>query len=210
MSQLSCACLLCLMLLALLVWLFDELDVLNESYICFRHREIKAVRKTHALQATSSDKLLRLQNELTQGLELAKTLLCRENLKRDYTQHTLQVWDKRFEFAELKHKFPSLGTKEDEELLLDKERVAKKPKIMSLDSSCMQETAGTRDLRLSLSRHLSGLKNIPASSMQPWSMTLYEDVVEGYGQLIHPWCILHALSKRERWISLRTLFILNF
>jgi hypothetical protein len=66
---------------------------------------------------------------LTQGLELAKTLLCRENLKRDYTQHTLQVWDKRFEFAELKRKFPSLGTKEDEELLLDKERVAKKPKV---------------------------------------------------------------------------------
>lgn len=108
---------------------FDESDVLNESYICFRRREIKAVRKTRASQATSSDKLLRLQNELTQGLELAKTLLCRENLKRDYTQHTLQVWDKRFEFAELKRKFPSLGTKEDEELLLDKERVAKKPKV---------------------------------------------------------------------------------
>ncbi|KAG2029889.1 hypothetical protein BDR03DRAFT_1017785 [Suillus americanus] len=45
-----------------------------------------------------------------QGLELAKTLLCRENLKRDYTQQTLQVWDKHFEFAELKRKFPSLGT----------------------------------------------------------------------------------------------------
>ncbi|KAG2133579.1 uncharacterized protein EDB93DRAFT_1254792 [Suillus bovinus] len=30
-----------------------------------------------------------------------------------------------------KHKFPSLGTKEDKELLLDKERVAKKPKIES-------------------------------------------------------------------------------
>ncbi|KAG1758564.1 enhancer of polycomb-like-domain-containing protein [Suillus occidentalis] len=108
---------------------FDESDVLNESYICFRRREIKAVRKTRASQATSSDKLLRLQNELTQGLELAKALLCRENLKRDYTQQTLQVWDKRFEFAELKRKFPSLGTKEDEELLLDKERVAKKPKV---------------------------------------------------------------------------------
>jgi enhancer of polycomb-like protein len=108
---------------------FDESDVLNESYICFRRREIKAIRKTRASQATSSDKLLRLQNELTQGLELAKTLLSRENLKRDYTQQTLQVWDKRFEFAELKRKFPSLGTKEDEELLLDKERVVKKPKI---------------------------------------------------------------------------------
>ncbi|KAG1850825.1 enhancer of polycomb-like-domain-containing protein [Suillus subalutaceus] len=110
---------------------FDESDVLNESYICFRRREIKAVRKTRASQATSSDKLLRLQNELTQGLELAKTLLSRENLKRDYTQQTLQVWDKRFEFAELKRKFPSLGTKEEEELLLDKERVVKKPKIES-------------------------------------------------------------------------------
>lgn len=108
---------------------FDESDVLNESYICFRRREIKAVRKTRASQATSSDKLLRLQNELTQGLELAKTLLSRENLKRDYTQQTLQIWDKRFEFAEHKRKFPSLGTKEDDELLIDKERVAKKPKI---------------------------------------------------------------------------------
>jgi len=101
----------------------------NESYICFRRREIKAVRKTRASQATSSDKLLRLQNELGQGLELAKTLLARENLKRDCTQQALHVWDKRLEFAELKRKFPSLGTKEDEELLLDKDRVVKKPKI---------------------------------------------------------------------------------
>jgi enhancer of polycomb-like protein len=60
-------------------------------------------------QATSSDKLLRLQSELTQGLELAKTLLSQENFKHNYTQQTLQVWDKRSEFIELKHKFPSLG-----------------------------------------------------------------------------------------------------
>ncbi|KAG1874105.1 hypothetical protein C8R48DRAFT_769487 [Suillus tomentosus] len=44
--------------------------------------------KTHASQATSSDELLRLQNELTQGLELAKMLLSRENLKCDYMQQT--------------------------------------------------------------------------------------------------------------------------
>ncbi|KAG1840990.1 hypothetical protein F4604DRAFT_1939718 [Suillus subluteus] len=42
------------------------------------------------------------------------------NLKCDYTQQTLQVWDTCFEFTELKRKFPSLGTKEEEELLLDK------------------------------------------------------------------------------------------
>jgi hypothetical protein len=41
-------------------------------------------------------------------------VLAREN-KREYTQ------DKYFWFAELKCKFPLLGTKEDEELLLDKE-----------------------------------------------------------------------------------------
>ncbi|KAG2133602.1 uncharacterized protein EDB93DRAFT_1254813 [Suillus bovinus] len=44
--------------------------------------------KTRASQVTSSDKLSQLQNKLTQGLELAKTLLSRENLKRDYTQQT--------------------------------------------------------------------------------------------------------------------------
>ncbi|KAG1845349.1 hypothetical protein F4604DRAFT_1937013 [Suillus subluteus] len=42
------------------------------------------------------------------------------DLKCDYTQQTLQVWDMHFEFTELKCKFPSLGTKEEEELLLDK------------------------------------------------------------------------------------------
>ncbi|KIJ67208.1 hypothetical protein HYDPIDRAFT_25680 [Hydnomerulius pinastri MD-312] len=108
---------------------YDETDVNNESYICFRRREIKAVRKTRASQATSSDKLLRLQSELSQSLELAKTLLARENLKKDNAQQAVQVWEKRLEFVELKRKFPSLSTKEDDELLHDKERVAKKPRV---------------------------------------------------------------------------------
>ncbi|KAI6123163.1 hypothetical protein EDD16DRAFT_1567313 [Pisolithus croceorrhizus] len=41
----------------------------------------------------------------------------------------MQVWENRLEFADLKRKFPSLSTKEDEELLHDKERVVKKPKV---------------------------------------------------------------------------------
>ncbi|KAF9221104.1 hypothetical protein BS17DRAFT_797325 [Gyrodon lividus] len=108
---------------------YDETDVNNESYICFRRREIKSVRKTRASQATSSDKLLRLQLELAQSLELAKTLLARENLKKENAQQAVQVWEKRLEFVELKRKYPSLGTKEEEELLHDKERVAKKPRV---------------------------------------------------------------------------------
>jgi len=35
---------------------------------------------------------------------------------------------KKLEFAKLKRKFPSLSTKDDDELLHDKERAVKKPK----------------------------------------------------------------------------------
>ncbi|KAG1830269.1 hypothetical protein DFJ58DRAFT_737037 [Suillus subalutaceus] len=96
--------------------------------------------------------------ELMQGLELAKTLLCRENLKRDYTQQTLQVWDKHLSLPSSSANFPRAKSSkssakfdvpflanrpskhlqhpspprnafsEDEELSFDKERVAKKPK----------------------------------------------------------------------------------
>lgn len=74
---------------------------------------------------------MRLQSELAQSLELAKTLLTRENLKKENVQQVVQVWEKRLEFAELKRKFPALGIKEDEEMLHEKERVAKKPRVES-------------------------------------------------------------------------------
>ncbi|KAH7923575.1 hypothetical protein BV22DRAFT_1015104 [Leucogyrophana mollusca] len=108
---------------------YDESDVTNESYICFRRREIKAIRKTRASQATSSDKLIRLQAELVQSMELAKMLLSRETMKQDSVQQALQVCEKRLEFVDLKRKFPSLGVKEDDELLYDKERAVKKIKV---------------------------------------------------------------------------------
>lgn len=66
--------------------------------------------------------------ELAQAHGLAKSLLERENLKKDDAHEVLRVWEKRLEFAELKRKFPSLSTKDDDELLHDKERVVKKPK----------------------------------------------------------------------------------
>ncbi|KAJ7623472.1 enhancer of polycomb-like-domain-containing protein [Roridomyces roridus] len=107
----------------------DENDLLNESYICFRRREIKAVRKTRASQVTSSDKLVRLQNELSYPLELATAVLQRENLKQECARQSQNVWEKRMAV------FPSLGDKADDELLLDKERPAKKPDIASSSSS---------------------------------------------------------------------------
>jgi hypothetical protein len=108
---------------------FDETDTSNESYVCFRRLELKAVRKTRASQATFSDKLVRLQSELSVSLELAKFVVEREKLKKESAKQSQNVWEKRLNVAELKRKFPSLGDKGDEELLQDKERAPKIPKM---------------------------------------------------------------------------------
>jgi len=105
----------------------DESDTLNESYICFRRREIKAVRKTRASQITSSDKLTRLQAELSYPLELAKLVLSRETTKKECTQQTQRVWEQRQGLVDLKRLYPAtFSDKADDELLVDKERPVKK------------------------------------------------------------------------------------
>jgi len=110
-----------------LIYQGDESDTLNESYICFRRRESKSVRKTRASQVASSDKLARLQIEFHYPLEIAKALLSRETVKKEVAQQGQAVWEKRLAFADLKRKFPTLNDKLDEELLVDKERPVKKP-----------------------------------------------------------------------------------
>jgi enhancer of polycomb-like protein len=98
---------------------------LNESYICFRRREIKAVRKTRQAQTTYSDKLVRLQAEFTYPLELAKLVLQREKQKKECSSEAQSVWLERMALADLKRKFPTFAEKGDEELLVDKERPKK-------------------------------------------------------------------------------------
>lgn len=110
----------------------DEADSKNESFICFRRRELKAVRKTRASQVSYSEKLVRLKSELALSLDLSGHVRTRELLKREAAQQAQQVWEKRLAFVELRTRFPSLAVKEDEELLFDKERVAKKAKTDGL------------------------------------------------------------------------------
>ncbi|KAI0944834.1 hypothetical protein AcW1_001669 [Taiwanofungus camphoratus] len=107
----------------------DETDTRNESYICFRRREIKAIRKTRAQQATYSDKLLRLRAELDTSVDLARSIQQREVFKRNAAVHGHAVWEKRLALVDLKRKYHSLGSKEDDELFYDKERVPKRPKL---------------------------------------------------------------------------------
>ncbi|EAU90006.2 NuA4 histone acetyltransferase subunit [Coprinopsis cinerea okayama7 len=103
---------------------FDETDTTNESYICFRRREIKAVRKTRQTQVTFSDKLARLQTEFAYPLELAKLVLQREMVKKECAVQGRQIWERRLALVDLKRKFPSFSG-QDEELLVDKERPKK-------------------------------------------------------------------------------------
>ena len=118
------------LLIAMLTFVpqLDETDTRNESYICFRRRESKAIRKTRAQQATYSDKMVRLQTELATAMDLANRVLQREAVKREHTTQTKSMWEKRFALVDLKRKFPALGGKEDEELFQDRERVTKKIK----------------------------------------------------------------------------------
>ncbi|KAI1789011.1 enhancer of polycomb-like-domain-containing protein [Ganoderma leucocontextum] len=107
----------------------DESDTKNESYICFRRREIKAVRKTRASQTSFSDRMVRLQNELAMALDIVRLVQQREMLKQDSHAHAGNLWGRRQTLADVKRAYPSLGTKEDDELFLDKERPPKKPRV---------------------------------------------------------------------------------
>ena len=70
-------------ILILTTFQLDETDTRNESYICFRRREIKAVRKTRASHTTFSDKLIRLQNEIATAFEITNEVIARETLKKE-------------------------------------------------------------------------------------------------------------------------------
>ena len=64
----------------------DETDTKNESYICFRRREIKAVRKTRAQQATYGDKMQRLLGEFISSIDIAITCRIRTNANSIYQE----------------------------------------------------------------------------------------------------------------------------
>ena len=100
---------------------------MNESYVCFRQREVKAVRKTRASQANSSDKLAALSKQLADPLDIANRVLEREKHKSVSIQLNKAVWERRLALVELKRKNPSLSDKTDVDLLVDKEKPIKKP-----------------------------------------------------------------------------------
>ncbi|KAJ7186830.1 hypothetical protein C8R46DRAFT_1024816 [Mycena filopes] len=108
---------------------FDESDILNESYICFRRRDNKPVRKTRAAQlANNADKLTNLHKNLTQVLDMAGALLTRESVKQAAAVQSQKVWRVRQPLADMLRQFPGMLTKADEERLFEKPRKHKAPR----------------------------------------------------------------------------------
>ena len=73
--------------------------------------------------------MVRLQNEIGTALDIVRLVQQREILKKDSHMHGRNLWEKRQTLADLKRAHPSLGTKEDDKLFLDKEKPPKKPKV---------------------------------------------------------------------------------
>ncbi|KIY63417.1 hypothetical protein CYLTODRAFT_137134 [Cylindrobasidium torrendii FP15055 ss-10] len=107
---------------------FDEADTQNESYVCFRRREMKATRKTRGQQANMAERLQSLQRALEEPLRLAQLVMRRENLKRANNDITCASWTRRLAMLEFIRRDPTLAEKGDEELLVDREAaVVRKP-----------------------------------------------------------------------------------
>ncbi|TRM56162.1 enhancer of polycomb-like-domain-containing protein [Schizophyllum amplum] len=103
---------------------YDESDIPNESYVCFRRRELKAVRKTRGAQASPSEKLARLKQDFVHPIALARLVMQREQQKRDQAKAAQGLFAQRVQLIDLKRKFPTLSD-DDSAYLVDREPPAK-------------------------------------------------------------------------------------
>lgn len=96
-------------------------------YVCFRRREVKAVRKTRRMEITSVEKLTRLNIEFEIALELVDKVVEREEIKREICANDANIWGHRSCMIAVTNKFPNLRSLEDDKYLIDKEKIKRKP-----------------------------------------------------------------------------------
>ncbi|KAH7108072.1 hypothetical protein BKA62DRAFT_764144 [Auriculariales sp. MPI-PUGE-AT-0066] len=110
-------------------------SVINDSYTCFRRRELRPVRRTRRqADAGVADPLLQLRKELNACLDVARLVAKREVQKRELVAEIHSVADLRIDLAQAKLANPTLGDRTDEMLLYEKEprQRKRKPPIVSL------------------------------------------------------------------------------
>jgi len=100
----------------------------NDPYVCFRRRDSKPIRKTRTAQNAITERMVRLKTELGQAYNLALSVLQREQTKQMQLQFGYSLWKARATMLDLKRKLDCHISKDDEDILVDKERPAKKPR----------------------------------------------------------------------------------
>lgn len=109
--------------------LSTEEPVSNDSYTCFRRRELRPVRRTRRQQDSSiADPMLQLRRELEGCLDLARQVVKRETLKRRCVAQNHELADARLKLVQLKRDNRGIGERGDEGLLFDKEQKIRKKK----------------------------------------------------------------------------------
>ncbi|KAF8585798.1 hypothetical protein K439DRAFT_1632364 [Ramaria rubella] len=167
---------------------YDETQ--ESSYICFRRRDAKPVRRTRASSTAYTDKLSRLRGELQTGIELARMVVEREELKAEEALITKDVWRARCALLDAWKnnkdvRNPDIGA--DEALLFDRERVMKRPKIETAGrivlgtnrrSSAAQSGLGTpnTETHSPLTAHLE-LPGINLSALSPHAYVAVQSAV---------------------------------
>ncbi|PGH03911.1 hypothetical protein AJ80_08613 [Polytolypa hystricis UAMH7299] len=95
----------------------------GDPYVCFRRREVRAIRKTRARDVQSADKLRRLRKELEDARQLVAMVRQREMARKEVFATERQVFMQRAEVKDMKRK---LNIKDDDEDLIN-QKPKKKP-----------------------------------------------------------------------------------
>jgi enhancer of polycomb-like protein len=90
----------------------------NDPYICFRRRDKPVTRKTRNRDTTSSDRMTRIQNELTQAMALVRMVSEREKQKKKSYLAEKDIWQARYNVLDVKRKSGVLNCTPEEEALL--------------------------------------------------------------------------------------------
>jgi len=104
----------------------DETDTLNESYVCFRRREMKTTRKLRNSQTSVPTRFTRFVEEWEFPEQLLQGIVHREKIKREHLVQSANITAMRLEMLDIARRNPGFAEKRDEELLLDRERVSKR------------------------------------------------------------------------------------
>lgn len=140
-------------------WLIEQFETGAETddsdpYVCFRRREVRAIRKTRGRDAHSAEKLKKMRKELEEARKLLESIRQRELLKREQLAVDRQLFEQRASLRQVKLNLPEQYKEGDEDLLINQKvnptlmhlpviaaDLAKPPKRKQLDITTQRAAA---------------------------------------------------------------------